>query len=284
MKKLLRIQRAVEIPQGGKEIPLSVKLALEKAKEYKKKTGDDNGGVADSQNLVSGLKGGDGRSGGDKKSGKKDELKVSSNDLMGLGFADKKSGRGLPAGLIPLSDPFPGGKLPEVEIIVGDASNFGGKSASQVEENDVDLYKPKFGGGRTLRPGDALETAEERAAKDERTMQWLAAYKRQYGLNKLKSECEKALKDGDSLMDLGKLKEASPFYETHGEAAVQGTLMYEKLQSHPSPKISKKAGQFAFGFQAMEMMKVSSMALPSLIAQVIKVSSTHLYSRRQIIH
>lgn len=39
---------------GGKEIPLSVKLALEKAKEYKKKTGDDNGGVADSQNLVSG--------------------------------------------------------------------------------------------------------------------------------------------------------------------------------------------------------------------------------------
>ena len=39
---------------GGKEIPLSVKLALEKAKEYKKKTGDDNGGVADNQNLVSG--------------------------------------------------------------------------------------------------------------------------------------------------------------------------------------------------------------------------------------
>ncbi|XP_047980775.1 uncharacterized protein LOC125222296 [Salvia hispanica] len=292
---------------GGKEIPLSVKLALEKAKEYKKKTGDDNGGVADNQNLVSGLKGGDERSGGDKKSGKKDELKVSSTDFMGLGFADKKSGRGLPAGLIPLSDPFPGGKLPEVEIIVGDTSKFGDKSAPQVEENDVDLYKPKvstwgvfprpnnisktFGGGRTLRPGDALETAEERAAKDERTMQLLAAYKRQYGLNidpELKSECEKALKDGDSLMDLGKLKEASPFYERvmeklpfkselHGLAALQWSicqdslnrsnearLMYEKLQSHPSPKISKKARQFAFGFQAMEMMKVRSMARPSL--------------------
>ncbi|KAG6406229.1 hypothetical protein SASPL_133828 [Salvia splendens] len=291
---------------GGKEIPLSVKLALEKAKEYKKKTGDDNGGVADSQNLVSGLKRGDGRSGGDKNSGKKDELKVSSTDFMGLGFADKKSGRGLPAGLIPLSDPFPGGKLPEVEIIVGDTSKFGDKSVPQVEENDVDLYKPKvstwgvfprpnnisktFGGGRTLRPGDALETAEERAAKDERTMQLLAAYKRQYGLNidpELKSECEKALKDGDSLMDLGKLKEASPFYERvmeklpfkselHGLAALQWSicqdslnrsnearLMYEKLQSHPSPKISKKARQFAFGFEAMEMMKVSSMARPS---------------------
>lgn len=62
---------------------------------------------------------------------------------MGLGFADKKSGRGLPAGLIPLSDPFPGGKLPEVEIIVGDTSKFGDKSAPQVKDNDVDLYKPK---------------------------------------------------------------------------------------------------------------------------------------------
>lgn len=63
--------------------------------------------------------------------------------------------------------------------------------------NAHDIYSRicfQFGGGRTLRPGDALETAEERAAKDERTMQLLAAYKRQYGLNidpELKSECEK---------------------------------------------------------------------------------------------
>ncbi|XP_057807814.1 uncharacterized protein LOC131022383 isoform X2 [Salvia miltiorrhiza] len=248
---------------GGKAIPLSVKLALDKAKEYKKNTGVDNGGVGENQAFVSGLKGGDERSGGDKQSvkssGKKDELKVSSIDFMGLGFADKKSGRGLPAGLVPLSDPFPGGELPEVEILVGDTSNFGEKSAAQVEENDVDLYKPKvstwgvfprpnnisktFGGGRTLRPGDALETAEERAAKDARTMQLLADYKRQFGLNidpELKSECEKALKDGDSLMDLGKLKEASPFYENvmeklpfkselHGLAALQWSICQDSL-------------------------------------------------------
>ncbi|XP_075644368.1 uncharacterized protein LOC142615514 isoform X3 [Castanea sativa] len=30
---------------------------------------------------------------------------------------------------------------------------------------------------------------------------------------KLKSECEEALKDGDSLMNIGKLKEALPYYE-----------------------------------------------------------------------
>lgn len=41
-----------------------------------------------------------------------------------------------------------------------------------------------------------LETAEERAAKDERTKQLLAAYRKKVGLNvdpKLKSECEKVL-------------------------------------------------------------------------------------------
>ncbi|PKA46359.1 hypothetical protein AXF42_Ash021539 [Apostasia shenzhenica] len=32
--------------------------------------------------------------------------------------------------------------------------------------------------------------------------------------------------------------------------------MYEKLQSHPSVEVSKKARQFSFSFKAMEMMKV----------------------------
>lgn len=65
---------------------------------------------------------------------------------MGLGFADKKSGRGLPAGLVPFSDTYPEGKLPEVEILVGDSSNFGDKSAARVvgdDDDNDDLYKPK---------------------------------------------------------------------------------------------------------------------------------------------
>lgn len=39
---------------GGKDIPSSVKLALEKAKEYKKNAGVDNGGVGGSEILASG--------------------------------------------------------------------------------------------------------------------------------------------------------------------------------------------------------------------------------------
>ncbi|KAK6163026.1 hypothetical protein DH2020_002867 [Rehmannia glutinosa] len=283
-----------------KEVPLAIKLALEKAKEYKKTkgvVGIDTGGVGGSETIASGLKEGNEKSSGNKQSiknsGKKGDLTVSSIDFMGLGFSDKKSGRDLPAGLVPLSDPFPEGNLPEVEILVGDMSRFNDALAapksSPVKEDDVDVYKPKYGGGRTIRPGEALETAEEKAAKEARTRQMVAAYKTRIGLNidpKLKSECEKALKDGDSLMDRGQLEAALPFYEIvmeklpfqseiHGLAALQWSIcqdsltrrnearvMYEKLQSHPSPKVSKKARQFVFGFQAMEMLKVSKMSGP----------------------
>lgn len=234
---------------------------------------------------------------------------VSSIDFVGLDFADKKWTRGLPPGLIPVSDPFPEGDVPEVEIILGDTTKFDDVTATEPavappQEDNSDLYKPKvsswgvfprpnnisetFGGGRTIRPGDMLETAEDRAAKDARTRELVAAYKKQMGLNidaKLKSECEKALKDGDSLMDGGKLKEALPFYEEimnklpfqselHGLAALQWSIcqdsltrpneariMYEKLQSHPNAKVGKRAMQFMFSFQAMEMMKVRSSKL-----------------------
>ncbi|XP_034229082.1 uncharacterized protein LOC117638096 [Prunus dulcis] len=58
--------------------------------------------------------------------------------------------------------------------------------------------------------------------------------------------------------------------ELHGLAALQWSIcqdslsrsqeaqvMYEKLQSHPTAKVSKKARQFVFSFQAMEMMKLT---------------------------
>lgn len=52
----------------------------------------------------------------------------------------------------------------------------------------------QFGGGRVIRPGEVLETEEEKAAKEARTRQLVAAYKSKMGLNidpKLKLECEK---------------------------------------------------------------------------------------------
>ncbi|KAF4379797.1 hypothetical protein F8388_023814 [Cannabis sativa] len=324
-----------------------VKLAFAKAMKYKNSTQStpdlkiDNGArdVTEkmpesdmvSKNEISGIlveiefiedglkENGENSSGGtvEKKGGKKGELSVSSLDFVGLNFADKKTGRGLPAGLAPISDPFPEGDIPEVEFIVGDSSKFidDANSSNVDAQGDLsDVYKPKvsswgvfprpsnisktFGGGRVINPDEALETAEERAAKDARTKELIAAYKRQFGLNidpKLKAECEKfdvvikiaefhvqALNDGESLMNIGELKEALPYYEKimeklpfkselYGLAALQWSIcedslgrrnearvMYEKLQSHPTARVSKKAREFTFSFQAMEMMKFTT--------------------------
>ncbi|XP_065868438.1 uncharacterized protein [Euphorbia lathyris] len=301
-------------PPASDPVPVDpVKLAFEKAKAYKKlsqtsnkkgtglKSNEDSGvdaignSVKDKEAKVfnnggfkvatgtenSGSKGGGmGNSGSgsmvDKNAAsKKEKFSVSSIDFMGLNFSDKKMGRrGLPPGLMPPMDTFSVGDLPEVEIIVGDSSNFDDPTISpskpgQEEEDNPDLYKPKvstwgvfprpgnisktFGGGKTIRPGDVLQTEEERAAKDEKTKQLVAAYKKRMGLNidpKLKSECEES--------------------ELHGLAALQWSIcldslsrgnearaMYEKLQSHSKPKVSKSARQFVFSFQAMERLKVT---------------------------
>ncbi|XP_059651949.1 uncharacterized protein LOC132299400 isoform X1 [Cornus florida] len=300
---------------GNQELPVAVKLAMEKAKEYKKNKGIMGGTKSvERTETISGLNGGNGGNSGnefgEKRVVKKEEPKISSIDFMGLGFSDKKQSRGLPAGLVPVADPFSVGDLPEVEIIVGDTSKFDDATVSEpkpTQEDNSDLYKPKvstwgvfprpsnisksYGGGRVICPGEVLEKAEDKAAKDERTRKLVAAYKSQIGLNidpKLKTECEKAMKDGDYLMDLGKLKEALPYYEEvmaklpfkseiHGLAALQWSIcqdslsraneaqvMYERLQSHPNVKVSKKARQFMFGFQAMEMMKVRDSYLSPL--------------------
>lgn len=64
---------------------------------------------------------------------------------MGLGFADKKSTRGLPAGLVPVVDYLPEGDLPEVEFIVGDKTRFVEKEKEVEQEGNgnSDVYKPK---------------------------------------------------------------------------------------------------------------------------------------------
>ncbi|VVB02645.1 unnamed protein product [Arabis nemorensis] len=293
-------------PDRSSEVELAVdpvKLALKKAEAYKKSKSEQrdrekNSGDEESskQSFVRSSSKVD-----EDNDGKKKGLKVSSIDFVGLGFADKKSTRGLPPGLVPVVDYFPGGDLPEVEFIVGDKTRFAEKEKELEQEGNEnsDVYKPKvstwgvfprpsnisktFGGGRTIQPGDSVETAEERIAREERTKKLLTAYKESIGLNidpQLKLECEKALEKGNSLMDSGKLKEALPYYEKvmekivfkselHGLAALQWSIcqdslrkedkargMYEKLLSHPNPKVSKKARQFMFSFQAMEMLKV----------------------------
>ena len=98
-----------------------------------------------------------------KKADKKGGLSVSSIDFVGLNFADNKKSRGLPPGLVPLSDPFPEGDIPEVEIIVGDTSKFTDAKSSKTDEaqgnNELDVYKPKVSSwGVFPRPGNISKT------------------------------------------------------------------------------------------------------------------------------
>lgn len=96
----------------------------------------------------------------DDSVGKKRELSVSRMDFVGLDFADKKKGRGLPAGLVPISDSFSNDDLPEVEFIAGDTSKFDVATDPKPEQTEEDeLYKPKVSTwGVFPRPGNISKT------------------------------------------------------------------------------------------------------------------------------
>ncbi|KAI5056780.1 hypothetical protein GOP47_0028598 [Adiantum capillus-veneris] len=219
---------------------------------------------------------------------------ISSSDFMGLDFSEKKSTSksARPAGLTAGFESPPPGSLPEVEIITRDGT-------TQQSSKDG-LYKPKvvtwgvferpadisrtYGGGRTIKPGEQLETEEEKRARNARTKEILAAYYKKVGLDvdpTIKAECTKALKQGSELFEKGYLQSAIDQFEKvmqqmpyqselHGLAALQRAVcldssnrfeearaLYEKIASHPNFTVRKKAKQLLYGFKAMDNLKVS---------------------------
>ncbi|WVZ98312.1 hypothetical protein U9M48_043773 [Paspalum notatum var. saurae] len=173
------------------------------------------------------------------------------------------------------------------------------------EDEDGDVYRPTvrswgmfprpqniskaYGGGRNIQLGGETLSAEEKAAKDKRTKELIAAYRNRQNVvidAKTKAECDEALREGDEMMNTGRLKQALPYYEKvmnavdfktelHGMAALQWAIcldslcrckeamsMYSKLKNHPNSEISKKANMFVFSFQAMDFMKVNSIPVP----------------------
>uniref|UniRef100_A0A0A9CV44 Uncharacterized protein n=1 Tax=Arundo donax TaxID=35708 RepID=A0A0A9CV44_ARUDO len=178
-------------------------------------------------------------------------------------------------------------------------------TAEPEDDENADIYKPTvrswgmfprpqniskaYGGGRNIRLGGETQSAEEKAAKDKRTKELIASYRNRQNMivdAKTKAECTEALREGDELMNTGRLKQALPYYEKvmkavdfktelHGIAALQWSIcldslcrskeamsMYSKLKNHPNSEISKKANMFVFSFQAMDFMKVNSTPLP----------------------
>eukprot|EP00271_Cylindrocystis_brebissonii_P021813 TRINITY_DN8034_c0_g1_i1.p1 TRINITY_DN8034_c0_g1~~TRINITY_DN8034_c0_g1_i1.p1 ORF type:complete len:559 (-),score=84.98 TRINITY_DN8034_c0_g1_i1:254-1930(-) len=227
---------------------------------------------------------------------------ISSMDFMGLNFADKRDSHDLPAGLSAPAD-LPLGPLPEVEILTRSAGQAGATvendAASEGEASSGELYKPRvstwgvfprprdisraYGGGRTIQPGQTLESEDDKAARDLKTRQLLEEYRRLSGLDidpKIQAECKEAMEAGQAFMDRGRLREALLEFESivektvfksevHGSALLQKAVcldsmarseeareLYEKLQGHPAVGVRKKARQLLFGFQAAENLRV----------------------------
>ncbi|KAH9290754.1 hypothetical protein KI387_034871, partial [Taxus chinensis] len=73
-----------------------------------------------------------------------------------------------------------------------------------------------YGGGKVIHPGDELESKEEKEAREARTKKIIEAYKDKMGENvdpKVKAKCEKVLKEGNDLMEVGRLQDAVVYYE-----------------------------------------------------------------------
>eukprot|EP00898_Chlorokybus_atmophyticus_P005086 jgi/Chlat1/5579/Chrsp369S00854 len=141
-----------------------------------------------------------------------------------------------------------------------------------------------YGGGRTIRPGEALETDDRATKRAREVAAALKKYKKSVGEDMEPdaiAEVEQMLAHGVDLFDKGKLREAEAVFKDAsgkcaarhrlgGEAELQRALaldsmglsdqaqaIYKKLQEHPNMNIKKRAQRFLFGFSAAENLKVT---------------------------
>jgi len=139
-----------------------------------------------------------------------------------------------------------------------------------------------YGGGRTIRPGEALEAEEKTQERVARVRQKLAQYNREAGnsmTDEEKADAEAKMKAAQRKMDNGDLNLAAPMFKeiadglnfkttAAGEAMLMHALcldsmgkndeardIYANLCGHPNMSVSKRARGFFEGFEAAEFLK-----------------------------
>lgn len=143
-----------------------------------------------------------------------------------------------------------------------------------------------FGGGRTIRPGDALESAEEKEARLKRQRAALESYRKKVGLvdPRDESEATRLVSVGNELLRKGALEEAAAEYgkaadllparsAVGGRARLQRAIcldsmgkrdeafaLYKSVEGHPLDSIGKETKRMLFGFQAMEDLKAHTIS------------------------
>jgi len=144
-----------------------------------------------------------------------------------------------------------------------------------------------YGGGRNLKPGQALETEEQKAAREKAYREALSAYRAKAGLDidpELEEQAEVLYNEGMVLFRAANLKEAYykfddavklvPLKSKYGglaglqKAVVLDSMgeneaaqkLYKQLQGHAVTSVSKKAKQLLFGFQASSFLKANTIS------------------------
>jgi tetratricopeptide (TPR) repeat protein len=181
----------------------------------------------------------------------------------------------------------------------------GGEGAGEAEGGQAGgAYRPKvstwgvferpndisaaYGGGRTLKPGQELETREQREAREKAYADSLAAYRKKAGLEDVAPETEaearRLLERADVLFRQGKLREAlAPYEEARGMIPLRTSLggratlgaaicsdslgraeaardLYRRLRGHPDAAVAKQAKRLTFGFDAAKFLKAETIS------------------------
>ena len=143
-----------------------------------------------------------------------------------------------------------------------------------------------YGGGRNIRPGQALESEEEKEARKQRVAAALAEYRKVAGLD-IEPEVEDAAMElyeqGQALFEEGTLRAALEKYQLACELVPLKTKVgglanfqkavcldslgrndeaysiYKSLRGHSAPGVAKNSKRLMFGFKAAKDLKVDKM-------------------------
>ncbi|GBF88088.1 hypothetical protein Rsub_00800 [Raphidocelis subcapitata] len=184
------------------------------------------------------------------------------------------------------------------------AAEGAGAEGAGAAEGEGQAYRPKvttwgvfprpsniseaYGGGRNIRPGQELETPEQKAKREAEYAAALETYKRKAGLTALDPEvlaaADRDYQAAVKLMGTGAIAEAlAAFNEVResvplktrigGLATLQAAIcydtlgdetqaqgLYRRLKGHPSGEVGRKARHLVFGFQAMDFLKTKNLS------------------------
>nr|CAB3461650.1 unnamed protein product [Digitaria exilis] len=171
--------------------------------------------------------------------GKKGEYVFDETDFLGLDFFEKKRYKGPPPGLAPAFEPLTNDDFPEVEIIVGDPSKFE-KSQLSTEIQPVDDKESKDSQSTSdmneankvekAPPSTVIEQEQDEDDVYRPTVRSWGMFPRPQNISKA------ALREGDEMMNTGRLKQALPYYEKVMNAVDFKAMDFMKVNSTPVPK------------------------------------------------